>query len=258
MSSSLMKSFLSGVVLLAAPAALAGSATSIPAFDAKIAAARGATSPSGTTVVRAEMVDALAHFTNYDDGKVDTAERAYLTTKVSDATFLTGVDAEAKTYLTQFYELNDAATTAAPLYLNWVQQSPAELYGASGSLADASEIVEGYIPRGLGVANQVTLVQSAYETFRTDSARNFEPITLAELEETLATRYFGDPVTEAEVQGALTYINQISRNSGRIYQASWQCNGCGGGPGDLGGYIIAAVSSDRRFVRMVKVWTWTE
>ena len=257
MSSPSLKALLGGVVLMAAPAALAGSTTSIPAFDAKIAAARASTSPGGTTVIRSEMAGALGQFT-YDDGTVDAAERAYLGTKVSDTTFLTGLTGTAKKLLTDYYELNDAATTAAPLYLGWLQSTPAELYGASGSLANSSEIVEGYIPNGQGVANQFTLGYSAYETFRVDNPGTFEPITLRELVDTLKTRYYGAAVTPDEVDGAVAFITQISRNSNRLYVSNWQCNGCGGGPGDLGGYIVAAVSTDRRFVRMVKVWTWTE
>ena len=253
-----LKSLLGGVVLLAAPAAFAGSTTSIPAFDAKIAAARGSNSPGGTTIIRSEMAGALGSFTYNDDGKVDAAERAHLGTKVSNTTFLTGITGTAKKLLTDFHELNDAATTAAPLYLSWVQTSPAQLYGASGSLASSSEIVEGTIPSGQGVANQLTLTSSAYETFRVDNPGTFEPVTLRELVDTLKTRYFGAAVTSDEVDGAVAYITDISRNSNRLYVSHWQCNGCGGGPGDMGGYIVAAVSSDRRFVRMVKVWTWTE
>jgi|GEM_PF-1915684 len=259
MSSPSLKSLLSGViVLLAAPAALADSSTSIPAFDARIAAARGANSPGGTHVIRSELAGALGSFTSSDDGQVDAAERAHLGTKVNDATFLTGITGTAKKLLTDAYELNDAATVAAPLDLSWLQSPPEALYGASGALASASEIVEGHIPNGQGVANQLTLVQSAYATFQVDNPGTFEPITVRELVDTLNTRYDGSPATVDEVDGAVAFITQISRNSHRLYVSHWQCNGCGGGPGDLGGYIVAAVSTDRRFVRMVKVRTWAE
>ena len=258
MSSTSLKSLLSGVVLLAAPAAFAGSTTSIPAFDAKIATARGSNSPGGTTVIRSEMTEALRSFTSLDDGKVDAAERAHLGTKVGNTTFLTGVTGTAKKLLTDFHELNDAATTSAPLYLSWVQSTPQQLYGASGRLASSSEIVEGVIPSGQGVANQFTLVYSASDTFRFRGPSNFEPTTLRELIDTLTVRYDGANATPDEVDGALAYITEISRNSSRLYVAQWQCSDCGGGPGDLGGYIVAAVSTDRRFVRMVKFYNWTE
>jgi hypothetical protein len=258
MSSTPLKALLGGAVLLAAPAALAGSATSIPTFDAKIAAARVATSPGGTTIIRSEMSDALAQFTYYDDGTVDAAERAYLGTKVGDTTFLTGITGTARKLLTDHYELYDAATTPAPLYLNPIATSPSELYGASGPLASASETAEGYIPNGQGVANQVTLINGAYNTFYLEQVGNFEPTTLRELVSTLSQRQENGTPTPDEVDGAVAFITQISRNSNRLYVGSWFCSQCGGGPGDMGGYIVAAVSTDRRFVRMVKVRSWVE
>ncbi|MFP2928419.1 hypothetical protein ACLESO_25135 [Pyxidicoccus sp. 3LG] len=257
MSTSFLKSFLGGAVLLTAPAALADSTTTIPAFDAKIATARGSSSPGGTTINRAEMTDAVNTFL-YDDGIVDAAERAYLGTKVSNTTFLTGVTATAKKYLTDFHELNDGATVAAPLYLSWLQGTPAELYGASGSLANVSEIVEGYVPNGQGVANQLTLTTGAYETFRVESVNNFQPITVRELVAQLSARMENGTASADEVDGAVALITQISRNSNRLYLGTWFCSTCGGGPGDMGGYIVAAVSTDRRFVRMVKVRNWVE
>ncbi|MFP2928418.1 hypothetical protein ACLESO_25130 [Pyxidicoccus sp. 3LG] len=259
MSSSSLKSLLGGVFLLAAPAAFAGSTTTIPAFDAKIAAARGASSPDGTTINRAEMKAAVDTFIQ-DDSVVDAAERAYLGTKVSDATFLTGVAATAKKYLTDFHELNDAATTAAPLYLSWLQSTPAELYGVDGPLAQGSTIVEGYVPYGQGVANQLTLVTAVNGTQELGygDAGNFFPITQPELIETLSgtAGYDWETPSAEEVAGAAAFITQISRNSNRLYAANWACfRGC---QGDVGGYIIAAVSTDRRFVRVVKVVTWVE
>lgn len=265
MSSSSLKSLLGGVfVLLAAPAAFAGSTTTIPAFDAKIAAARGATSPGGTTIIRGEMSDALHVFIDGDGYSephvVDAAERAYLGTKVNNATFLTGVADTAKQFLDAFYELDDAATTPAPLYLGYLDSPPADLYGVDGPLAVASTIVEGYIPYGQGVANQLTLL-TAIDDSRELGYGNpeaFYPINPSELVETLSQTAGYDyetPMPE-EVDGAAAFITQISGNSGRLYKADWGCfRGC---QGDVGGYIIAAVSTDRRFVRVVKVITWRE
>ncbi|MFP2907675.1 hypothetical protein ACLESD_22025 [Pyxidicoccus sp. 3LFB2] len=260
MSSSSLKSLLSGVVLLASPLALAGSTTSIPAFDAKIAAARVASSAGGTTVLRSEMSDALRRFIDGDDGTVDAAERAHLGTKVNNTTFLTGVETSARQYLNSFYELNDAATTAAPLYLGYVQSSPAELYGADGPLANASSIVEGFIPNGQGVANQRTLLTAinGSQELGYGTPGNFYPINQAELLETLSQTagYDWETPTQEEVDGAAAFITRISASSNRLYKADWACfRGC---QGDVGGYIIAAVSTDRRFVRVVKVVTWVE
>lgn len=256
-SSSSLKSLLGGLMLLAAPSALADSAANIALFDSKIATARTSTSPSGATVTRAEMVGALDAFDR--DLWVDTTERAHLSTKVGNATFLTGVAEDAKKYLNDFYELNDAETYSAPLGMNAVSGTPAQLYGASGALASASRIKEGYIPYGQGVANQVTLTETYGWTFGSsyDYPYFFEPITQAELIARLQARTaYGTP-SAAEVNGAVAYITQISQNSQRLYVSSWRSMGRGG-PGESAGFVVAAVSTDRRFVRMVEVLTWAE
>jgi hypothetical protein len=248
-------SLLGAVALLAAPAALAGSTTSIPAFEAKVAAARGAASPGASTVLRAELSEALGFFLS-DDGTVDAQERAYLGARRADAAFLNGVEAPAQKYLTDFYTLNDGATVPAVPHLGWPGSTPEELYGAGGALADASDIVDGYVE---GVANQLTLFNAAHASFRIDRAvRSFEPIDTNELIEALSVRYDGQTVSQEEVDGAVAYITWISRNSQLLYKASWSCARCGGGPGDMGGVIIAAVSTDRRRVRMVKIYNWVE
>jgi hypothetical protein len=252
-SSSSLKSLLGGLVLLAAPAALAqDSTTSIPAFEAKMSAARATTSPSGATVTRQELVDALAAF-----GGVDTSERAYLATKVGDSTFLTGLTAAAKKQLTDFHELNDAAEFGAPLGMSAVAGTPAELFGASGALSHA-RIKEGYIPNGAGVANQVTLTDTYGAAFGSsyDNGYFFEPITPRELIAMLQSNTEGTPTAD-EVDGAVAYITQISRNSNRLYVSGWRTMGRGG-PGEAAGFVVAAVSTDRRFVRMVEFLSWAE
>ncbi|HEY0096883.1 MAG TPA: hypothetical protein VGB96_21325, partial [Archangium sp.] len=155
-SSSSLKSLLGGLVLLAAPAALADSAANIALFDSRIATARTSTSPSGTTVTRAEMVGALDALDR--DSWVDAAENAHLAAKVRSSTFLTGLAADAKLYLNLFHELNDAAEYGNPLGMGAVSGTPAQLYGASGPLASSSRIQEGEIAEGDGVANQATLM----------------------------------------------------------------------------------------------------
>jgi hypothetical protein len=259
-STSSLKSLLGGVVMLAAPAAWADSATSIPLFDSKMAAARATTSPSGTTVTRKEVADALDAFLGDDDARVDTAERAYLSTQVGDAAFLTGLTGQAKKYLTDFHELNDAADSGAPLGMNAVTGTPAELFGASGALASSARIKEGYIPNGQGVANQVTLTETytaAFGSYSYDAQTFFEPITPRELITRLQAHAYSGTPGEDEVDGAVAYISQISRSSNRLYIAGWHSWGRGG-PGESAGFVVAAVSTDRRFVRMVEVLSWAE
>jgi hypothetical protein len=258
MPSTTVRSLLGGLALLVAPATLAGSSTTAPLFEARIAAARQATSPGGTTVTRQEMTNALDVFFS-DDWTVDTTEYNYLVSKRSDAAFLNGVTGSAQKHLTDFSELNDGAQYAAPLGLNAVSATPAVLYGASGALASSSRIREGYIPNGQGVANQVTLSDSYLAAFGGpyDYPGTFQPINLRDLTQILQGRNYGGTPSVDEVDGAVAYITQISRNSNRLYSASWRTYGRGG-PGEAGGYVIAAVSTDRRFVRMVEVITWAE
>lgn len=258
MPSTTVRSLLGGLALLVAPATLAGSSTTGPQFEAKIAAARQATSPGGTAVIRQEMTDALDVFFS-DDWTVDTTEYSYLASKRSNATFLNGITGSAQKHLTDFNELNDGAEYAAPLGLNAVSSTPAVLYGASGPLASSSRIREGYIPSGQGVANQVTLAGTYTAVFGSsyDDPVLFQPINLRDLTQILQRRAYSGTPSVDEVDGAVAYITQISRNSNRLYYASWHSWGRGG-PGESGGYVIAAVSTDRRFVRMVEVITWAE
>ena len=251
-----LKTLVSGLVLLATPAAFAAGATTIPAFDARIATARGASSPGGTAVTREEMKGAVDLFLK-DDGGVDAAERAHMAAKLSSATFLAGVNGSARKYLSDTHELNDTATTAAPLGSFPVAQTPAELYGANGELAGASIIREGYIASGQGVANQVTLV----ETFNANASPGnngvgyFTPITTQELSARLSQQYFSTHPTVDEAEGALAYIYQTYRNSNRLYIAEWSGSYHSG---YIQGFVVAAVSSDRRFVRFVEVLTYGE
>lgn len=257
--SSFLKSFLGGAMLLAAPQALADSTTTIPAFNAAIATARTSNSPGGTTVRRAEMMNAVNLFL-YDDGKVDAAERTFLGDRINDLVFNIGVTATAKKYMIDVHELNDGATTHAPLWLDAMTQTPEVLFGATGPLTTSSVIMEGDIPAGQGVANQKTLTYKAAAAFGLQGAGYFTPITVQELLKKLSASVINGTPNADEVDGALALITQVSRNSNRLYTASWSCQTyCGGGgPSDQGGYFIAAVSTDRQFVRMVRVTTWSD
>ncbi|MCE9669628.1 hypothetical protein LY474_17675 [Myxococcus stipitatus] len=249
-----LKWLLSGLALLAAPVALADSSTSIPVFQSRVAAARAPSSPGGVQVLRAELVEAInALF--YDDLALDAAERAFLGDRIHDLPFNVDVTASAQKYLIDFHELNDLATTSAPLGLEFVAPTPQEQYGVSGPLAAVSEVAEGYIPNGLGVANQITLRQKAAEVFLTDNLDYlFIPITPRELIQRLSTPMSHGTALPDEVDGAASLITQISRNSNRLYVLGWSCERCGGSRG----LIVAAVSTDRRFVRMVKFRTYVD
>jgi hypothetical protein len=253
----LSMSLLGGLALLSAPVALASSTTSIPAFEAQVSTAQGSNSPGGTRIIRSEIRTALDAFLNDTGGPtgVDSQERAYLTTRLNDTPFQQSLTGTAAKYFADFYELNDATFTSAPLYLNTVAQTPASLYGATGPLAASSSIREGYIPNGQGVANQATLMDG-FSSFGPQSG-TFEPITVKELIAMLSGRTVVGIPTVDEVEGATAYITAISRNSNRLYYTTWSCRGCGA-PGYTAGYAIAAVSTDRRFVRMVNVMTTSD
>ncbi|MBN8228648.1 hypothetical protein JYK02_14135 [Corallococcus macrosporus] len=247
-----MKSLVGALMLLSTPAF----ATSITDFEAAVTAAKSSTSPGGTTIVRSEIRNALNVFL-YNTGSptgVDSAERAHLTTRLNDTLFQQSLTGTAAKYYADFYELNDATTPASQWGLSPVAQTPASLYGATGPLASSSTIREGVIPSSQNVvANQFILGEAFGNAFG-PQVSIFEPITVKELLALLSGRTVAGTPTVDEVEGALAYITQISRNSNRLYYTGWSCRGCGA-PGYTAGYVIAAVSTDRRFVRMVNVMT---
>ncbi|RKG77290.1 hypothetical protein D7W79_15700 [Corallococcus exercitus] len=250
-----MTSLMGALALLSAPAAFATSTTSIPAFEASITTAKSASSPGGTTILRSEIRNALNAFL-YDTGGptgVDSAERAYLTTRLNDTPFQQSLTGTAAKYYADFYELNDATAPVAQWAMNPVAQTPASLYGATGPLASSSSIREGAIPSSQGVVANQSILMEAFGSFG-PQAGIFEPITVKELLALLSGHTVAGTPTVDEVEGALAYITAISRNSNRLYYSTWSCRGCGA-PGYTAGYVVAAVSTDRRFVRMVNVMT---
>jgi hypothetical protein len=253
MKSKSLKSLVGALAVIAAPVALAGLGMSQPMFESSMRTARSATSAEGAVVNRTEIRGALGSFL-HDDGVVDSGERAYLAPKVNDATFLTGFTTDARSYFSSFHELNDAASTSAPLSVYPVSQTPAQAFGVSGVLSNSAAIQEGFIPYNQGVANQYTLQWAYYSSFDITNVGTFDPKTEAELRSELAL----PGVTQAEINGAVAYINQIAGNSKRIYIASWKNEYGRGAPGDLGGFVVAAVSTDRRFVRYIEFQTWSE
>jgi hypothetical protein len=252
-----LKSLLGTLAFIAAPVALAGLSVSQPLFESKVRTARATTSPQGVVVTRAEISGALSSFLAYDDGTVDTSERSYLSTRVNDPVFLTDFATDARTYFSSFYELNDAATSPAPLSVYPVDETPAQAFGVSGVLSGSAAIQEGVIPSQPyqpGVANQVTLQWTYYSSFDSTGVGVFDPINEAELRLALAL----PGATQAEINGAVAYLNQIAGNSKRLYKASWKNDYGRQYPGGLGGFVVAAVSTDRRFVRYVEFITWSE
>ncbi|MBU8894221.1 hypothetical protein DRW03_12185 [Corallococcus sp. H22C18031201] len=249
-----LSSLVASAVLLASPVAMAGVSVSVPAFEAQVATARTAASPGGTSITRAEMTAALSAFQS-DDHVVDAAEHTYLGTKLADSVWKTGINGPAIKYLGDFYELYDAGPVA-PQGVTLVTTSTATLYGSSGPLAGASRIAEGYIPNGQGVANNETLKDAyfavAYPRAH-EQSDDFYPITLADLVTTLRGQVlFQQMPTADDVDGAVAYITQISRNSNRLYISSFVSELDGGW---AAGYVIAAVSTDRRYIRFVRVTT---
>ncbi|HYO68043.1 MAG TPA: hypothetical protein VEU33_18390 [Archangium sp.] len=253
MKSKSLKTLLGVLAVVAAPAALAGLSTTQPMFESRMNTARAATSPEGAVVNRTEIRGALGSFL-HDDGVVDSGERAYLAPQVTNTTFLTGFTPEARTYFSSFYELNDAANSSAPLSVYPVGQTPAQAFGVSGVLSHSADIQEGVIPSTQGVANQYTLQWTYYSSFDITNLGTFDPTSEAELRSALAL----PGATQAEINGAVAYINQIAGTRKRIYKASWRNDYGRQYPGGLGGFVIAAVSTDRRFVRYVEFVTWSE
>lgn len=247
------KAIIPAVVSLAS-VSLAAGATTVPQFDAAVATARTAASPGGTAVTRDELRGAIDFFLS-DDANVDAVERAHLSSVLANPSWRVGVNATALKYATDFAELNDGGPVA-PLNVYGVAQTPLELYGAPGALTNVSWVQEGFIPNGQGVTNQETL-QNTYAAAFQANPSTFKPINNRELLEKLAQNVdFGTP-SKDEIDGAMAVIVQISRNSNRLYLASWHTPGRFH-PGDLGGYVVAAVSTDRRFVRFVEIRTWSE
>jgi hypothetical protein len=239
---------------LATPAAASGT-TTVPQFDADIAAARLTSSPGGTQILRSEMRAAVLRFIN-DDSTVDAAERAHLASRLADAAWGAGVTGSARKYAVDVAELNDGGSVA-PLSVSDPQIPIGDQIGATGALTSSAWVQEGFIPNGEGVTNHITL-KTAYRDAFDANPGNFEPINVRELIEALLRNTLSGTPSTDEVDGAVALISQISRNSNRLYVASWISDHRGGGPGDTGGFVVAAVSSDRRFVRFLEIRSWVE
>jgi hypothetical protein len=227
---------------------------SIEAFDQAIEAGRRPASGGNTSVTRAELRNAIGFFL-HDDGNIDGLERAHLAGHLGDPSWLEGISGPARKYAGDFVELN--ADGAALIALEDVQVSLVDLFGAPGALTSSVWVQEGRVTSSNGMVTQSTL-RTAYGRAFNASASMFDPINLRELVNELSGRLEVGTPTQDEVDGAVAYLSQIGRTASRLYLASWIGSSRGGGPGDVGGVVMAAVSSDRRFVRFVEVHVWSE
>jgi hypothetical protein len=239
---------------LATPAAASGT-TTIPQVDADIATARLTSSPGGTQILRSEMRAAVIRFIT-DDSIVDAAERAHLAGRLADAAWSAGVTSGARNYAVDFAELNDSGPVA-PLSVSDPRIPIADQIGATGALTSSAWVQEGFIPNGAGVTNQITL-KTAYRDAFNANPGNFDPVNVRELIDALSRNTLRGTPSADEIDGAVALISQISRNSNRLYLASWISDHRGGGPGDTGGFVVAAISTDRRFVRLFEIQSWAE
>nr|QLH55541.1 hypothetical protein [Myxococcus virescens] len=247
-----------GLSLLAAPAALAwGSTHSIPLFESQMAAARASGSTGGTTVVRSEIKTALNAFLSADDGQTDAAEHAYLSGRIADATFLAAIAPSARDYLFRYHELNDAVSTPFTTDVSTPAQTPEQILGATGPLARNAWIQAGGIMEREGVVNQTTLQWTYYSAFG-PSPRTFAVVTFDELIAQLGSPVFGQTPSAAEVNGALNYLSAHAGEGERYYVSNWVDPYGRTGPGDIGGYVVAAVNEDRDSVRFIEVMTWSQ
>ena len=248
-----LKSLLAVASLLTVPAAVARIHPSVPAFQAQLSTARAPVSVEGVSISRTEMKEALDAFWR-DDGMVDADEHAVVDGMLVDPAFLGSASGPAREYLRAFGELNDSGE-AAPLLLQRVTRSGAELFGASGPLAQTAGVAEGLVPQGQGAINHDTLLAAYHQTLADPNAPEepfwFEPITQRQLVDLLqGTASQQQQPTPDEVDGAVAYLNQVSLGSTHLYAGHWRARPHGE---ELTGYVIAAVSPDRRLLRMVRV-----
>jgi hypothetical protein len=191
---------------LATPAAASGT-TTIPQFDANIAAARLTSSPGGTQILRSEMRAAVIRLIT-DDSILDAAERAHLASRLADAAWGAGVTSAARKYAVDFAELNDGGPVA-PLSVSDPQIPIADQIGATGALTSTAWVQEGFIPNGAGVTNQITL-KTVYRDAFDANPSNFDPINVRELIEALSRTTLSGAPSADEIDGTVALISQIA------------------------------------------------
>jgi hypothetical protein len=228
---------------------------STAAFERATDSARQISSGGGNAVTRAELRHAIGFF-QHDDGVISTAERTCLANFLADPAAQEALSGAARKYAVEFLELN-AELPPAPVAVSDLQTSLVDLFGAAGALTSSVWLQEARVTSSGAVISQATL-RSAYGRAFGGSAGTFDPINVRELVNELSGRLeLGTPAQD-EVDGVVAYLTQGPKAASRLYLASWIAAGRGADPGDLGGVVIAAVSSDRRTVRFVEVHGWTE
>ena len=228
---------------------------SVESFERATDSARQIASGGGDAVTRAELRNAIAFF-QHDDGVIDSAERTCLANFLADPQAQDALSGAARKYAVEFLELN-ADLPPATFTVSDVQTSLVELFGAAGALSSSVWLQEARLNASGAVISQSTL-RAAYGRAFNASAGTFDPINVRELINELSGRLELGTPTQDEVDGVVAFLTQGSKAANRLYLAPWIGAGRGGEPGDIGGVVVAAVSSDRRTVRFLEVHAWTE
>lgn len=231
---------------------------SVEAFERATDSALQIGSGGGDAVTRAELRNAIGFF-QHDDGVIDSEERTCLANFLADPAVQDSLSGAARKYAMEFLELN-ADLPTAQLAVTDVQASLVELFGAAGALTSSVWLQEGRVTNAAAVISQATLRVSYGRAFG-GSASTFDPINVRELVNELSGRLELGTPSQDEVDGVVAFLTagtQGSKAASRLYLASWIAAGRGGEAGDVGGVVIAAVSSDRRSVRFLEVHSWTE
>jgi hypothetical protein len=256
-------SVVGGIVAMPAGASanVARALPSVEAFERATDSARQIDSGGGDAVTRAELRNAIGFF-QHDDGVIDSEERTCLANFLADPSVQDSLSGSARKYAMEFLELN-AELPPAQLAVTDVQASLVELFGAAGALTSSVWLQEGRVTNAAAVISQATLRASYGRAFG-GSASTFDPINVRELVNELSGRLELGTPSQDEVDGVVAFLTagtggaQGSKAASRLYLASWIAAGRGGEAGDVGGVVIAAVSSDRRSVRFLEVHSWTE
>lgn len=228
--------------------------SSVESFERATDAARQISSGGGDAITRAELRGAIGFF-QHDDGVIDSAERTCLANFLADSAVQDALAGSARKYAVEFLELN-ADLPQASMGVSDVRASLVELFGAAGALTSSIWMQDAKVQGG-GVISQASL-RSSYSHAYNASASTFDPINLRELINELSGRLELGMPSQDEVDGVVAYLTQGPKAASRLYLASWIGSSRSGEPGDIGGVVIAAVSSDRRSVRFFEVHGWTE
>lgn len=229
--------------------------SSVESFERATDSARQISSGGGDAITRAELRGAIGFF-QHDDGVISSDERTCLANFLADPEAQDALSGSARKYAVEFLELNADLPTAA-FVIGDVQTPLVELFGAAGALTSSVWMQEARVTSPGAVISQATL-RASYGRAYNASAGTFDPINLRELTNELSGRVELGTPSQDEVDGVIAYLTQGSKAASRLYLASWIGAGRLGEAGDIGGVVVAAVSSDRRTVRFLELHGWTE